>query len=190
VQPRALVTSKHSRTPSCRASALRLAAPTPTLRAITLPAEVGDACKPALPQWVVAATTGVAVAYIAGDVLFRAWREARRPGGNVARVAAYAACFQGLGSLVLPSLLIHQVVHIAQHGFRRWGRCTRWGPALTGLAVIPALPKLVDEPLERALTGALEYAWPIAVASTASASGGNGEAAVALGSGESGPGTE
>lgn len=76
------------------------------------------------------------------------------------RAFASQTTFQVLGSLVLPSIAIHQGVHLAQRGFNRARRFQRWGPVVTGLALIPFMPVLIDSPVEHGVELAFDAFWP------------------------------
>ena len=85
------------------------------------------------------------------------WEESKRPDATqetTLRAFCHATVFQGVASLALPMVIIHQVVHAAQAATKRLGRFTKWGPTVAGLILIPALPFAVDEPCEAA--GAFE----------------------------------
>ncbi|KAG8815442.1 hypothetical protein FRC18_001501 [Serendipita sp. 400] len=73
--------------------------------------------------------------------------------------AVQRAVFQSIASMALPAFTIHTVV--AQSA-RFWKRATNvrvkaWGPTLTGLAVVPALPYLFDHPVEKATETSFEW---------------------------------
>jgi fission process protein 1 len=130
-------------------------------RYVAYSSDVGEAFRPIVPRWAVNATYGVAIAYILGDVGYTSYREAQKPDGHVLRATAHAATFHTAASLVGPAILIHQTVHAAQAVAKRSGRFIRWGPTLTGLALIPALPLLLDEPAEHAIGWAFDRFWPV-----------------------------
>ena len=123
--------------------------------------DVGEAFRPMVPEWTVKATYGLAVAYICGDIGVTTYKETLKPDGNPPRAFAHGVVFQGVASLALPMFIIHQAVHAAQIATKRLGRFTKWGPTITGLALIPALPYAVDEPCEHAIDWAFEQAWPV-----------------------------
>ncbi len=104
---------------------------------------------------------GVAIAYVAADVGLTAYCAHKR-NENVARATASQLTFQVLGSLVLPSLVIHQGVHLAEKAFAKspMPRVHRWGPVFTGLAIIPLMPVLIDEPVEHAVEWGFDKYWP------------------------------
>merc|ERR1712110_701533 len=70
--------------------------------------------------------------------------------GYVRRVAIETTVFQGVASLAIPSLIIHQAVHFAKHRVRKTkGFMRKWGPSIVGLSLIPLMP-YIDEPCEHA----------------------------------------
>lgn len=60
----------------------------------------------------------------------------------------------------LPALTIHTVVAQSTKVYRRNAKSARvraWGPTLTGLAVVPLLPYLFDEPVEHVTDLAFDW---------------------------------
>ena len=126
--------------------------------------DVGEAFRPMVPEWAVRATYGLAITYIAGDVGMTTYKESQKPGATqekTLRAFLHATIFQGVASLALPMVIIHQTVHAAQAITKRMKRFTKWGPTLAGLALIPALPYAVDEPCEHAIEYVFDKAWPV-----------------------------
>merc|ERR1712087_498691 len=97
------------------------------------------------------AAYGITWGYVVIDVAFNTFEEHMRgsPLEAVARTAIHAATFQGIASVAVPSVIIHQVVHLAQHAVKPLtaGIVVRWLPSLVGMACIPLLP-YVDHPVE------------------------------------------
>lgn len=75
--------------------------------------DVGEAFRPVVPVAVVNASYGIAIGYCAFDVGFEGYK-ANKDGGDVTRAVVKQSVFQGLASIGLPFLIIHQSV-----------RCTR-----------------------------------------------------------------
>jgi len=67
---------------------------------------------------------------------------------------------QGLASLAAPFAIIHTAVAGAQKVCKKINRFQRWGPTSVGLAIIPFLPSLVDEPIEEGIHWAFEKYYP------------------------------
>mmetsp|Transcript_11194 Transcript_11194/g.30279 ORF Transcript_11194/g.30279 Transcript_11194/m.30279 type:complete len:248 (+) Transcript_11194:88-831(+) len=136
--------------------------------------DVGEAFRPVVRPWMVNASYGLAVAYIVGDIGYTVYKESKKPGADLTRATAHAVCFQGIASLALPAVIIHQTVHAAQGVAKRAGRFTKWGPTLAGLALIPMLPTLLDEPVEHGLEWAFASYWPTPGAQQQRHGGGGG----------------
>ena len=82
------------------------------VRFLAFTSDVGEAVRPVVPNWVVNATYGVAIAYCVGDVAYVGYKESKKgEAGHVARAVAFQTVFQGLASIALPYLIIHTAVH-------------------------------------------------------------------------------
>lgn len=116
-----------------------------------------------MPRWFVNACYGLTFLYVGVSVAHET-HEAHSAGASTAmtaRAAVHATTFEVIASVLMPSLIIHQAVHFAQHHAHRLppGPLTKWAPTLVGLCCIPFLPYL-DPPAEHAIDAAFEYAWP------------------------------
>lgn len=80
---------------------------------------------------------------------------------TVLRTAVHAATFQSIASVLVPSILIHQVVHTVHHLATRLppGRMRGWLPTVVGVMCIPLMP-YIDHPVEHAIDVAFDAAWP------------------------------
>ena len=81
---------------------------------------------------------------------------------RVGLTVAHATVYQGLASLLIPYLVIHNAVHHSES--KIFSRATSpffrsWGPSIVALAIIPFLP-LVDGPVESAVDWAFDHAMP------------------------------
>ncbi|GAB1738175.1 hypothetical protein NU219Hw_g2705t1 [Hortaea werneckii] len=67
-------------------------------------------------------------------------------------VMAQRALFQGLASMGLPAFTIHSIVRYSGRYLQnaKNARIRTWGPIGLGLAAVPALPYIFDEPVEKA----------------------------------------
>ncbi|KAL9621302.1 MAG: hypothetical protein Q9160_004193 [Pyrenula sp. 1 TL-2023] len=76
-------------------------------------------------------------------------------------VMAQRAIFQGLASMGLPALTIHSVVKYSGKALKSSKNATMrtWGPIGLGLAVVPALPYIFDEPVEKAVHASFHAAF-------------------------------
>ncbi|KAF9874638.1 hypothetical protein CkaCkLH20_07775 [Colletotrichum karsti] len=81
------------------------------------------------------------------------------PGGKVAPLDDYRTVmiqrgiFQSIASMGLPAFTIHSVVRYSGRAMKnvKNARIRTWGPIGLGLAVVPFLPSLFDEPVENAV---------------------------------------
>ncbi|KAF6804423.1 hypothetical protein CSOJ01_10214 [Colletotrichum sojae] len=81
------------------------------------------------------------------------------PGGKVAPLDDYRTVmiqrgiFQSIASMGLPAFTIHSVVRYSGRAMKnvKNARIRTWGPIGLGLAVVPFLPRLFDEPVENAV---------------------------------------
>lgn len=67
-------------------------------------------------------------------------------------VMAQRAIFQGVASMGLPAFTIHSIVRYSGRALKnvKNQRLRTWGPIGLGLAAVPALPFMFDEPVEKA----------------------------------------
>lgn len=63
--------------------------------------------------------------------------------------------FQALASMAFPMMTIHSVVKYSAKSIFKYSKST-WGPTAMGLAVIPFLPYIFDEPVEHLVDKAFE----------------------------------
>jgi len=130
-------------------------------RYVAFSSDVGEAFRPVVDQKYVKIGYGVAIAYVITDVGLTGY-QAHKKGSDVTRATLQQATFQLFGSLLIPSLVIHQGVHLAQKGFLKVKvpKVQRWGPVIAGLAMIPFMPVLIDEPVEHAVHWGFNRFWP------------------------------
>lgn len=116
--------------------------------------DVGESFRSVLPPAAVTATYGIAGMYMIGDIAYAGYAESQKPGttsSHIGKTVAHSTVFQGLASLSLPFLVIHNAVHLSEkHIFKTMQNAflKRWGPSAVALAIIPALP-IADEPIEK-----------------------------------------
>ncbi|TGZ82644.1 hypothetical protein EX30DRAFT_330011 [Ascodesmis nigricans] len=79
-------------------------------------------------------------------------------------VMAQRAIFQSIASMGLPAFTIHSVVKYAGKAMKdvKNVRVRTWGPIGLGLAVVPALPYMFDEPVEHATEWVFEKGYEAA----------------------------
>ncbi|KIJ20093.1 hypothetical protein PAXINDRAFT_107811 [Paxillus involutus ATCC 200175] len=141
-------------------------------RYIAYTSDVGEAFRPVVPPAVVTAAYGISWLYLSADVSYEAYKAHRRGPSplesvhyseptRLGLVAVKRAVFQSVASMALPAFTIHTIVSRSKPFFtsRFESRHIRaWGPTLSGLAVVPALPYLFDEPVEKAVDGLWQWA--------------------------------
>lgn len=73
-------------------------------------------------------------------------------------VAFKRAVFQSIASMGLPAFTIHSTVRYSGLALKnvKNAKVRTWGPVGLGLAVVPALPYLFDEPVEEAVDWVFE----------------------------------
>ncbi|EAU84502.1 hypothetical protein CC1G_00021 [Coprinopsis cinerea okayama7 len=132
-------------------------------RYIAYTSDIGEAFRPVVPPWLVTAAYGVSWLYLSGDVAYESYKAHHRgptpveaanfsEPTRIGIAAVQRATFQSIASMGLPALTIHTVVAQAKKAFAnvKNPRVKLWGPTVTGLAIVPALPYLFDHPVEHA----------------------------------------
>jgi len=128
-------------------------------RFIAFSSDVGEAFRPVISEKWVRAGYGVAIAYIVADVAL-VTRRAMKKGEDSLKAFVSQSTFQVFGSLLIPSVAVHQTVHLANRAVTGMsGPLKKWGPVISGLAVIPFLPVLIDEPVEHAVNFLFDEYW-------------------------------
>ena len=84
------------------------------------------------------------------------------------RIVVERTIFQGLASIFLPAVTIHTIVDQSAKAIKKSATSSpllkRWGPSAVGLACLPLLPVVFDEPIEMGLERVFERVWPISQA--------------------------
>ncbi|KAF8843158.1 hypothetical protein BDN67DRAFT_924912 [Paxillus ammoniavirescens] len=141
-------------------------------RYIAYTSDVGEAFRPVVPPAVVTAAYGISWLYLSADVSYEAYKAHRRGPSpleavhyseptRLGLVAVKRAVFQSVASMALPAFTIHTIVSRSKPFFTsrfESRRIRAWGPTLSGLAVVPVLPYLFDEPVEKAVDGLWQWA--------------------------------
>ena len=108
-------------------------------RLVAYSSDVGESVRPVVPPSVVRFCYGITWAYVAVDVGFNGFEEQSKgsPPTKVARTVVHTTAFQVIASVLVPSLIIHQAVHMAQQGCQRLppGNVAKWLPSLVGAPV-------------------------------------------------------
>ncbi|KAI0003042.1 mitochondrial 18 KDa protein-domain-containing protein [Russula compacta] len=139
-------------------------------RYLAYTSDVGEAFRPIVPPSIVTAAYGISWLYLAGDVGYESYKAHRRgptpfeaahftEPTRVGLVAVKRAAFQSVASMALPAFTIHTAVKQAKKAFDKSSnpRLRAWGPTVTGLAIVPALPYIFDHPVEVATDRAFQW---------------------------------
>ncbi|KAF7331860.1 hypothetical protein MKEN_00066100 [Mycena kentingensis (nom. inval.)] len=140
-------------------------------RYVAYTSDIGEAFRPIVPPAAVTAAYAISWLYLTLDVGFHSYK-AHHNGpatafeaanfsepARVGLAAAERATFQSIASMALPAFTIHTAVKQAKKAFDKSAnlRMRTWGPTMTGLAIVPALPYLFDHPVEQATETAFHW---------------------------------
>ncbi|KZV90515.1 hypothetical protein EXIGLDRAFT_720294 [Exidia glandulosa HHB12029] len=141
-----------------------------TSRYFAYTSDVGEAFRPIVHPRIVQACYGISWIYVLGDVGFETYKAQRRgptleeaahfsETTRLAMIACKRGIFQGVASMALPAFTIHTIVRYSARAFvgSKNPRLRAWGPTVTGLALVPALPYLFDKPVEHVTDRAFEW---------------------------------
>lgn len=122
--------------------------------------DVGEAFRPVADVRYIRAGYAVSWAYVLVDVGLQVkWAKERKH--DHVRAGLHAATFQAIGSMAVPALIIHTVVHQSEKLFHKTMKSPpRWGPVGLGLAVVPFLPYIADKPVEYVVDETFNKFWP------------------------------
>lgn len=135
-------------------------------RYLAFTSDVGEALRPVVRKSIVNASYAVAASYCVADVAWETYKVGKTGKNSlghpmtVPQMVVERSTFQLVASLALPAVIIHSAVDFAKHFTKRIGRFQKWGPSVFGLAVIPLLPVLIDEPAERGIEWAFNKFGP------------------------------
>jgi len=136
-------------------------------RYLAFTSDFGEALRPVVSRHIVNASYGVAVGYCFADVGWEAYKLKERGYKteqghpmSLTQLVVERSTFQALASVAIPFGIIHTTVDVTRRITQRMGRFTRWGPSIAGLAIIPALPLYLDEPVEHAIEWVFERYGP------------------------------
>ncbi|KAK9382393.1 mitochondrial 18 KDa protein-domain-containing protein [Kockiozyma suomiensis] len=140
-----------------------------TQRYVAYTSDIGESFRPIVNPSFVRACYGISWAYVLGDVSYEGyktylkqeeWVAAAAKGEastsekpNWALTALQRGVFQSIASMGLPAFTIHSTVRYSGRAMRNLKNpaMRTWGPVGMGLAVVPMLPYLFDEPVEHAV---------------------------------------
>ncbi|TKA31492.1 hypothetical protein B0A50_02339 [Salinomyces thailandicus] len=145
-------------------------------RYIAYTSDIGESFRPIAHPWLVRGAYGISWAYLIGDVSWEGYKAYGRneqvkgtgtkvgedgkmvvagrvpPIEHWSTVMAQRAIFQSIASMGLPAFTVHSIVRYSGQALKnnKNVRIRTWGPIGLGLAVVPALPYVFDEPVEKA----------------------------------------
>ncbi|KAF2864541.1 hypothetical protein K470DRAFT_273864 [Piedraia hortae CBS 480.64] len=129
-------------------------------RYVAYTSDIGESFRPVAHPYLVKSAYGISWAYIAGDVGYEGFKAYKRnqeasytpPLDRWQTVVVQRGIFQSIASMGLPAMTIHSVVKYSGRAMKnvKNQRLRTWGPIGLGLSVVPMLPRLFDEPVERA----------------------------------------
>lgn len=135
-------------------------------RYLAFTSDVGEAFRPVISPFAVKLTYGISFAYCIGDIGFEGWKSIQRNDEKslTSRIVLERTIFQGLASIFLPAVTIHTIVSQAQKQLKSRHfspRVVQWGPSAIGLACLPLLPVVLDEPIEMGMEKLFDNIWPL-----------------------------
>ncbi|ANB13257.1 hypothetical protein AWJ20_1541 [Sugiyamaella lignohabitans] len=152
-----------------------------THRYVAYTSDIGESFRPVAHPRLVTTAYGISWAYLIGDVAYEGWKARLRQQGlyrpglqpwqpvpeftaeeqelikedapDWRLVAVKRAVFQSIASMALPAFTIHSTVRYSGKALKNIKnvKLRTYGPVGLGLAVVPALPYLFDEPVEHAV---------------------------------------
>jgi len=133
------------------------------LRYAAYTSDVGESFRPLILPRLVTLTYGISWSYVLGDVAYEGYKARyhyHQQRTAVARLMTERVIFQSFASMIFPAFIIHTTVKVFQKAFLRLGRFQRWGPTVAGVAVIPALPFILDSRVEHTVHYLMQKFWP------------------------------
>jgi fission process protein 1 len=144
-------------------------------RYVAYTSDIGESFRPVAHPWLVKTAYGISWLYLIGDVANEGYKAYSRqyppahfapatspphpkdthtsPLNDYKVVMAKRAVFQSIASMGLPAFTIHSVVKYSGKALKDAKNKTirTWAPIGLGLAVVPFLPYIFDEPVEHAV---------------------------------------
>lgn len=146
-------------------------------RYVAYTSDIGESFRPIAHPIMIRGAYGISWAYLIGDVSYEGYKArirnqkildpqtdedkreaALNPGRTIPAIEDYRsvmaqrAVFQSVASMGLPAFTIHSIVRYSGRAMKNVKnvRIRTWGPIGLGLAAVPALPYMFDEPVEHA----------------------------------------
>ena len=127
-------------------------------RYLAFSSDVGEAFRPVVAPKLVTFSYALTWGYVFGDIGYSTYNAYKLHPGNhefIKDRASRATCFQLIGSVGLPFVIIHTGVKQSSRLIDKIAPNLKlvraWGPTAIGLAIIPFLPAFVDHPVEQAV---------------------------------------
>lgn len=149
-------------------------------RYVAYTSDIGESFRPVAHPYLVKMCYGISWSYILGDVAYEGWKAKLRSEGRLTKglrpwdpipepnplalkmnsndldyrlVMLKRGLFQSIASMGLPAFTIHSSVRYGSYFFKNFKnhRIRTYGPVGLGLAIVPALPYLFDEPVEHVM---------------------------------------
>lgn len=133
------------------------------VRYLAYTSDVGEAFRPIVNPKIVTAAYAISWGYVLGDVSYEGYKAYNKGKNNteISRTVIERALFQSIASMALPAFTIHTQVRFGKVFFKKLGIFTKWGPTVSGFALIPLLPYLFDHPVEIGIEKLFATIWPI-----------------------------
>ncbi|ORZ13948.1 mitochondrial 18kDa protein, partial [Absidia repens] len=121
-------------------------------RYLAYSSDIGESFRPIVPPAVVKAAYGISWGYVLIDMSYEGYKSHHAGESNqqVAVSMIHRGAFQAVASMLFPMITIHTAVKYSARAFKnvKNAKLRTWGPTSVGLAIVPFLPYLFDEPVE------------------------------------------
>ncbi|OLL22947.1 Mitochondrial fission process protein 1 [Neolecta irregularis DAH-3] len=122
-------------------------------RYVAYSSDIGEAFRPVVSPYIVKGAYGLSWLYVGGDIAYEGYK-ANLQNKPLLPAMVERGVFQVLASMALPAFTIHTAVKYSTlYVFNnvKNAKAKTWGPTVVGLGIVPILPFLFDEPVEKAL---------------------------------------
>ncbi|KAI8098905.1 mitochondrial 18kDa protein, partial [Halteromyces radiatus] len=124
-------------------------------RYLAYSSDIGESFRPVVSPAVVRAAYGVSWGYVLVDMSYEGYKAHHAGDSNqqAALAMVHRGAFQAIASMMFPMITIHTAVKYSAKAFKnvKNPKIRTWGPTSIGLAIVPFLPYLFDEPVEKAM---------------------------------------
>ncbi|KAI8336692.1 mitochondrial 18 KDa protein-domain-containing protein [Chlamydoabsidia padenii] len=128
---------------------------TASSRYLAYSSDIGESFRPIVPPAVVKAAYGISWGYVLIDMSYEGYKAHHAGDSNqeVAVKMAQRGTFQAVASMFFPMVTIHTAVKYSAKAFKdvKNTKLRTWGPTAIGLAIVPFLPYMFDEPVEHVM---------------------------------------